>query len=279
MPRKNRISASALQNRDNQRRSRTRHRQFVEDLQQRVLRYEQQGVQASIELQHVARTVAWENQHLRGLLHRRGVSQQEIDRHLSLAGHFDTGSNLDLCTPLQTDAGGPPLAAKQPPPGTLHTTASQDEEYVPSTASTPASSPAFSPQTQSRIHAPVPATPFRPTTLVDLVEKHDTLDSHATSFSPGRASIPFICNDDMTHPGRRAEILPPVSDCFCPPEMPMSTPGQKSTATPCTVAIDMVAGMQSNVQVDQVREWLHCGESDDCEVQNTSLFQLMDRIT
>ncbi|KAL2691280.1 hypothetical protein Neosp_001661 [[Neocosmospora] mangrovei] len=94
MPRKIRVPASAAQNRENQRRSRERHRQFVEDLQQRLQEYERRGVEASVEMQRVARAVAWENKHLRGLLNLKGVSQNEVEHHLALAG--SVGSIPDL---------------------------------------------------------------------------------------------------------------------------------------------------------------------------------------
>ncbi|CAI4216868.1 unnamed protein product [Parascedosporium putredinis] len=82
-------NSTAIRIRDNQRRSRARHREFVETLQRKVQEYERQGVHATLEMQRAARDVAVENARLRSLLTQRGVSEDEIEGYLvssNLAG-------------------------------------------------------------------------------------------------------------------------------------------------------------------------------------------------
>ncbi|KAL2169285.1 hypothetical protein VTG60DRAFT_6288 [Thermothelomyces hinnuleus] len=69
--------------RDNQRRSRARKREYIQELEQRLRLAEQRGVQASLELQAAARQVAEENKKLRLLLRLHGVSDRSIDAYLA----------------------------------------------------------------------------------------------------------------------------------------------------------------------------------------------------
>ncbi|EQL03288.1 hypothetical protein OCS_00990 [Ophiocordyceps sinensis CO18] len=68
--------------RDNQRRSRARRREYVQELEQRLRVYELQGVEASTEVQMAARRVAEENRQLRELLNRHGVCDDNIAHYL-----------------------------------------------------------------------------------------------------------------------------------------------------------------------------------------------------
>ncbi|KAF4587226.1 hypothetical protein GQ602_003919 [Ophiocordyceps camponoti-floridani] len=78
------MSAPAKDNlariRDNQRRSRARRREYLQDLEQRLRAYDLQGIEASTEVQMAARRVAEENRQLRELLNRHGVD----DNHIAL---------------------------------------------------------------------------------------------------------------------------------------------------------------------------------------------------
>ncbi|KAM0252229.1 hypothetical protein ACHAP5_001214 [Fusarium lateritium] len=71
--------------RDNQRRSRARRREYLQELEQRLRVYELQGVEASSEVQHAARRVAEENRQLRGLLNRHGIGDDYISSYLNSA--------------------------------------------------------------------------------------------------------------------------------------------------------------------------------------------------
>ena len=65
--------------RDNKRRHRARHKEYVLDLERRLAETREQGVQATKEVQIAAHRVARENAKLRDLLRRIGYSEQAID--------------------------------------------------------------------------------------------------------------------------------------------------------------------------------------------------------
>ncbi|KAK9776669.1 hypothetical protein AB5N19_11219 [Seiridium cardinale] len=72
--------------RDNQRRSRARRKEYVQELEQRLRVYEQQGVEASTEIQQAARRVVEENKKLRALLNEHGIGDSSIDSFLQSPG-------------------------------------------------------------------------------------------------------------------------------------------------------------------------------------------------
>lgn len=68
--------------RDNQRRSRARRKEYLQELEARLRQIELQGIAPSPEIQLAARRVADENKKLRALLARHGVSDDSIVAHL-----------------------------------------------------------------------------------------------------------------------------------------------------------------------------------------------------
>ncbi|KAG5958051.1 hypothetical protein E4U58_005562 [Claviceps cyperi] len=75
-------SVAAIRIRDNQRRSRARRKEYVENLERKVQEYEKQGVIATLEMQHAARLVALENSRLRLMLARAGATEADIEAFL-----------------------------------------------------------------------------------------------------------------------------------------------------------------------------------------------------
>lgn len=68
--------------RNNQRKSRARRKDYLHGVEERLRRFEQRGVEASIELQSAARLVADENTQLRSLLKSHGVTEFEVNEFL-----------------------------------------------------------------------------------------------------------------------------------------------------------------------------------------------------
>ena len=68
--------------RDNQRRSRARRKEYVQELEQRLREAESRRAQASADIQLAARKVVDENKKLRTLLNRHGVRDESIDAFL-----------------------------------------------------------------------------------------------------------------------------------------------------------------------------------------------------
>ncbi|KAI5843828.1 hypothetical protein DFP73DRAFT_65732 [Morchella snyderi] len=81
--------------RENQRRSRARRREYLEDLEARWKKCQELGVQADVELQRAARKVIDENNILREILAELGVGRGEVERRLRgfRAGGTASGSD------------------------------------------------------------------------------------------------------------------------------------------------------------------------------------------
>ncbi|PMD62959.1 uncharacterized protein K444DRAFT_525186 [Hyaloscypha bicolor E] len=76
--------------RDNQRRSRARRKEYLQELEARLRQCELQGIEASSEIQMAARRVADENKKLRGLLVQHGVGEDTIETYLQTSPTTDT---------------------------------------------------------------------------------------------------------------------------------------------------------------------------------------------
>ncbi|KAM3440237.1 hypothetical protein MY4824_002226 [Beauveria thailandica] len=95
--------------RDNQRRSRARRREYLQELEHRLRLCELQGIEATAEVQIAARRVADENRQLRQLLNEHGFSEEYINRFLQ-AGNAVPGPGMNH---RQAFAAGEPSMASQ----------------------------------------------------------------------------------------------------------------------------------------------------------------------
>ena len=88
--------SSSARVRDNQRRSRARRKEYIQELEQRLQQFETFGVEATREVQMAGRRVAAENAALRSLLRHRGVTDEEVreymETHTSNPGQFTVSS-------------------------------------------------------------------------------------------------------------------------------------------------------------------------------------------
>ena len=102
--------------RDNQRRSRSRRKQYLEELEARLRRCGAQGIEVFPEILHAARKAADENKKLRALLSEHGVRYGSIEAYL----HSDIlGGPIEHSRGFLQDAD-----ALQPIPTTHHITSS-----------------------------------------------------------------------------------------------------------------------------------------------------------
>ncbi|KJF60433.1 uncharacterized protein CIMG_12404 [Coccidioides immitis RS] len=88
-------TAKAARVRDNQRRSRARRKEYIQDLEQRLRAFEKLGVEATLEVQAAGRKVAAENALLRSLLRIRGVTDFEVEHYLR-AHRITPGSEISV---------------------------------------------------------------------------------------------------------------------------------------------------------------------------------------
>jgi len=229
-------SSAAVRIRNNQRRSRARHRELVDELKARVREYELQGVQATLEMRQAARKVALENSQLRSLLASRGVAHEEVEQYLASSNH----EAVAAAGALPTTALAPPQArraALEPDvdlgdaPNLVSSTSALDTLAVAADVSV--GQTCRGPTTQcSAVEAPpadVPKCVAAPS------------DPGSTKRSPASA-LPTASHLEMT----------------------------------CTAAAHIMAGMYRDGNKRLAREALGCTGPEECLVKNTLVFQLLD---
>lgn len=89
-------NANLARIRDNQRRSRAKRKEYLQELETKYRSCEQVGVEASAEIQAAARRVVDENRRLRQLLKQQGLSDAEIDgmpAHMPENAQYPTAAN------------------------------------------------------------------------------------------------------------------------------------------------------------------------------------------
>lgn len=233
-------SSAAARIRNNQRRSRARHREFVDELKAKVREYERQGVQATLDMRRVARKVALENSRLRSLLACRGVTTEEVNHYLA---SFDDRAceslPLTALTPQTAEVGPLPLASNLGLP--------RLDRDVPNGASASALD-----TLAVAADASVRQTCCGPTTQCSSA---DRLDVHG----------------HIAKPSPRGGLLSPLPS---PNTIPNTTTSHLEMS--CTAAAHIMANMYRDGNNERAREALGCLGPEECLVKNTLVFQLLD---
>ncbi|KAK3298713.1 uncharacterized protein B0H64DRAFT_80957 [Chaetomium fimeti] len=237
-------SSAAARIRNNQRRSRARHREFVDELKAKVREYERQGVQATMEMRHAARKVALENSRLRALLASRGVTDEELSSYLAQFDDQPSG-------PLPTAALTPPTDEASPLPARSdsHSGSSRANRDVPDDESASG---------LKRLAVAADTTPRQtccgPTTRCSAIDGRDVQEPAAQPSPPA---------DQANQPS------PSPS-----PNTPNTTGSHLEMS--CTAAAQIMANMSRDGNKELAREALGCTGAEECLVKNTLVFQLLD---
>lgn len=98
----------------------------MEDLQRKIRAYETQGVQATLDMQRAARSVALENARLRSLLTSKGVSEDEVEKYLASPGEGQSrqkeGTERGFCPEKRPE--GPEVVTRDTTPNSPASTSS-----------------------------------------------------------------------------------------------------------------------------------------------------------
>jgi len=226
--------------RDNQRRSRARRKEYIEEIETRLRQCERYGYEASYAIQVAARKVAEENKRLRELLRSNGVQSEEIDAHLYSSANdviWKEGRKESTCAAAQTlekmlstriQCGGQPYVGDQPsrtalrdggPKTTLHQMASSGTSNWSNCGT------GLNTKDLPSNKSPQPIPP---------------------------------CSSQVTTEETREDILPNLNNCAVAADMIMT----------------MAGGDSSSVKAD-----LGCQPGIDCEVDNHIILSVMDRYT
>ncbi|KAH7318249.1 hypothetical protein B0I35DRAFT_478773 [Stachybotrys elegans] len=250
--------------RDNQRRSRARRKEYLEDLQRKIHEYERRGVEATREMQQAARSVALENQKLRVLLGRYGVSEDDIRSFLQ---SYD-GEPLP---PTPLPAGIAMKRETLPLPSLAESRSVDADGGCGQRKNCCFSSSAASSVASSSVLAPMPinlAPPIMPAHTTDQGccggKTQCTMDQNELSTSATSTA--------RTSPAPTLSSQPP------PPVSPTTT--DTSLVSPhemsCTAAARIIAQMHGHGDDNLAKAALGCNPTEECVVKNTTLFQVLE---
>ncbi|KAF2268845.1 hypothetical protein CC78DRAFT_529818 [Lojkania enalia] len=249
--------------RDNQRRSRARRKEYLQELEAKLRNCEQMGIEASAEIQSAARKVLDENRKLRALLRERGVSEAEIatvmgtgDRSLECGS---AAAALNTMLDRRIHCGG--LSCTTPPPNSTS---------APATAAVAPIS--------------IPARRSAPLSEYGSQSPHSTISSVDTP--PAFSSTPFIPVTMTPAPEMGTDNFIPTTYSF--DQSNPSTWGfpldmsniQEATAyynTSCIDAANIIRSMAADVGPELEVE-LGCRTGgQNCFVDNSVVFNVMDK--
>jgi hypothetical protein len=236
--------------RNNQRRSRARQKEYIEDLEKRVRAFESLGAQAGVELQATAQKVAIENSLLRALLGQYGVTPVEVETYLN--GRC-TDSNISSFAPASYPPRRPPLSDLVKPADSNNHTTTVGKPRDPTQVL----------QTARSVTSAVWASHIEPVALEHIV----------MPLSP-KMSQELPLQQPLEKP-------PPILDHHqplqaCDSEEPPRGGSVDDATTSCETAAWIIANMRGHGRLEEVRAELGCPSSKDCKVENLAIFEAMD---
>lgn len=214
------------------------------------------------EIQQTARRVHEDNLKLRQLLAQKGVSETEVNAFLSGS---DPPNNA---FPPPTSAASPIQQAPTPPVDThflLRTLPPPIHHHPESDRKLPPMRTLQDNAQLERLNVD-PALPGQSFLSNDIRKSESVSEMECDSIS----SEPHI---------RPISQCPPSEISTCRPILSSTEDNlmRSPNETSCEDAASIIASMRGHTNRDQVREELGCGAKRDCNVKNTTLFQLMDQ--
>jgi hypothetical protein len=268
---------SSIRVRDNQRRSRTRRAELLNDLQKRVHEYERQGVAATQEMQRAARKVAQDNVRLRSLLALHSVSREEIESFLqlpneasSLEAHlltFQESSVTRPCGTSQREVNDNPSPAES---------STQGQSQYFSDGHTDVG-PQFAPDRQGHFtlrHSEIAESFIRTLATEQVLREATEQREDMPDRNKGSS------NSIEARPTTEPPECPSSLSCFCPPA-PAPTIGihrvNSGLEISCETAATIIAEMRGDGDRESVRASLGCIDQGDCNIKNSTVLQIMDQ--
>jgi hypothetical protein len=245
-----------MRNREIQRRSRARRKEYVEDLEKRVRQYERDGVKVTTEVQAAAREVAEENFWLHSLLEKHGISPVEIKDYLdsNRAASCSLGSEV---------AKGP--GKKVSPQNHIDYRNQQPSSQVEQSFSRPQASPTAHGGGDIGLMSPksVPASPEHEILLYNIDKSIQEDEARASS----------MATETLDH-----RSLPEKSPALCPPCRSYERDGtiRRADETSCEDAARIIASMRGHEDPEGVWPELGCSATRSCMVKNITIFQMVD---
>jgi hypothetical protein len=234
-------TTSSARIRDNQRRSRTRRKEYVHDLEQRLRSFERLGVAATEEVQAAGRKVAAENTLLRSLLRLHGVTETQVNQYLESQGPLPRSippPNYSAPSPKSENS----LQIPQSPPPTTYHRSPAVQSYKDLTNTSHELRPDRFTSTLADIND----------TNVNVLDNSELGAGRASIVTPGAAEPESGSRQSDLHQGR-------------------------GLLTSCVTAERIIKSMQAHSESRDVRSELGCDTEGDCMVKNMSIFDVLDK--
>ncbi|KAB2570208.1 hypothetical protein BFW01_g6039 [Lasiodiplodia theobromae] len=262
--------------RDNQRRSRARKKEYLQELESKYRACEQMGVQASAEIQAAAKRVLDENRRLRALLQKMGVSDSEID------SFNDPNPNPADTLDAMLRNRRPCNPGSQSACGSSRSGASSKSPASQAPTSTPLSTTSLEPPA-----LPPPAQPS-PRSHSSATSISSTFSTPPTAESPMVPIAPLPSFPTNTPPDPSSAYGPSYNAYYAIPnlgnwtwptlnDMPDTPTQHIPNSSSCLQAADIIRGMRSDVGPELEQEMGCNAEGQDCKVDNNVIFDLVDK--
>ncbi|PBP25570.1 hypothetical protein BUE80_DR003525 [Diplocarpon rosae] len=289
--------------RDNQRRSRARRKEYLQELEARLRKCELQGVEASSEIQTAARRVADENKKLRLLLAQHGVRDNSIETYLQSSGTNDAGIYADPGASVQVLE---QLLSTRQSCCANGTASMASYDYNSSgRATTPQQvcNQSSSQKTSSRrrsVKASLPqqsmTTGTSPKSTTSIAHGSIQGGSYYQMTTPPQMQGPASSDQNrplleydqqFSRPGQLYSQQQEIEQDDLREQLPYEnrthrSPVITSTTTRlnfnnCNYAADIITSMVGAADQSTIRAELGCAEGVECDVDNQLVFNLMDR--
>lgn len=297
--------------RDNQRRSRARRKEYLQELETKLRMCELHGVEASTEIQVAARRVASENKKLRALLLQNGVSEDSIEAFLSSTESSTASSEMVIPSQSSDRAANSVQVLEQqlltrpccttlngPQKDGICGRGSRDSSCSPSTVQPP---PWNHPQNLDGLYSdafgPSPERSSASTIRLRYSpdpESHQGLPQMPGDVDPDLANLPDPQAAQIPDYDLHSQLQVPVqyetvahqnyleplvgaqgsSSCAC--EAPSAATTNVSS---CVFVADLLTTMTGDDSLANISADLGCPPDIDCEVDNHVVFDVMDRYT
>lgn len=251
-------------NRLNQRNFRSRRRQYTQELEEKVRRYEQNGVRATQQIQDAARNVAVENLFLRAMVKDRlGFTDDEMNQYLE-DSHGRANSSSDS-SELKTHVYDRVAHRLQGSSGGIQDPCRKHDlqHQKPDAAGAPACrSLTRDSNTLSE------TTSYEQRTLHDVDQK--VLEPEP---APTRPLEPGVSKPETSDIESPTVARSPARSAFGGLSDPLDEAGDHLS---CEAAASIIAGIRLQDSNASIRQELGCRTSNTCHVSNAALFQIMN---
>ena len=243
------VCTNAARIRNNQRRSRARRKEYIQELEDKIRMYEQQGVQVAKEIQEAARAVVEENKMLKAEL-------ESLRNQQGISTELDTSRNL----PFSALRSGEHENFNSSQLGQyLRNTAPAIEES-PRDESRGALAVDGNSSTIGNDDIAVNEQPHLGKNIVNLAVSDGEFANHQQELQP-------ISPNQVTD---STEVCSAMSEGL----------SEDNDRSSCAFAVEVLTNMRAGVAVEDVRADLGCtSDFDKCSVKHSTLFSAVDRYT